>query len=105
MSKPPLKMCKQDVETAAASKFRNNFNEIQFNNVDNIVSYDRDGQIIFFLQDDFTGKGNYRVEGVAKLFDSEGCSKSYNLECSIIVDEVNGEPQINFINPISLKKR
>lgn len=105
MSVPSLKMCQPDVETAAARKFRKSFDEIQFINVDNIVSYDNDGQISFFLQENFTGKGIYRVMGIAKLFDSDGASKCYNLECSIDVDDLNGEPQINFINPISLKKR
>lgn len=105
MAIQPLKMNQADVETAICRTFKQNFNQLQFNNAQSFSEIDSDRNCSFTLQRFFDGEGRYRVCGQAKLWDiNHIVSRIYTIETSVMVTANHSEPQITFDRPITAKQ-
>ncbi len=106
MNVPKLTMSKEDVEKAISRAFQQQFPNLTFTKGMSFSKVDPDGQCSLFLPQEYCYKGDYNIQGIAKLYDKESItSKCYHIEGRVHVDEDNGSPKITFNQPFTANGR
>lgn len=98
-------MTQEEVQTAITQQFANRLHELQFSKGQKFGRIDSAANKSFFLQQHFTGEGEYDFIGTIGLYDETlSHATTYRLHGCISVVQEQGSPKITFIGIISCSK-